>query len=470
MARRNNRSGLVSLSDLQGYGRRRPTSYSARAGGKNRDWFRIENASVQDGEDSDTAKIYIYDEIGFWGTDAQSFVEQISLINKDKIELHLNSPGGEIFDGIAIYNALKAHKATVTVIVDSLAASAASFIAQAGDKVIMNRAATMMIHDGSGLCWGTEQDMLDTADILGRLSNTIADIYAQRAGETQEFWRNVMRQEAWYNATEAVDAGLADEVVDNPAGDDAENKWDLSVFNYEGRESAPSPQQIRELVFANMARSKSGTPQNNEPSEADPSVTEPNVEPTPVEPTVPDAPVEPGTQETEPLSVEDPAPAGAPEGEPSNRAGVVLMVNGVPATSMAQVQAHINALEGAISEQRIQNRRDFVKNLCESNKIMASQVSALEEFALELSDKQYEKWCASWDAATSLGSLSKNVANNESVPEIQPGNSATDQTEDEIEIALGVVRMNKRANMPQDRLEKSPSYQKLVAANALDRL
>src|SRR6478672_11496126 len=110
----------------------------------NKDWFRIQNKA----DASDTTEVYIYDEIGFWGTTASDFVQQLAQITTDKIDLHLNSPGGEIFDGVAIYQSLKGHPATVNVYIDSLAASAASFIAQAGDNVFIGRNATMMIHDG----------------------------------------------------------------------------------------------------------------------------------------------------------------------------------------------------------------------------------------------------------------------------------------------------------------------------------
>src|SRR3546814_8990387 len=100
------------------------------------DWCRIENKK----SDKGSADIYIYDEIGFWGTTAQNFATQIADLDVDKFNLHINSPGGDMFDGIAIYNSLKNHKAKVTVYVDGLAASAASFIAQSGDEIIMGMA------------------------------------------------------------------------------------------------------------------------------------------------------------------------------------------------------------------------------------------------------------------------------------------------------------------------------------------
>src|SRR5690606_38136643 len=130
----------------------------------------------------------------------------------------------DVFDGVAIYNALRDHPADVAVRVDGLAASAASFIAQAGDKVTMNRGSQLMIHDAWGLCIGPAADMRETAALLDRVSDTIAGLYAARAGGTVEDWREAMLAESWYSAEEAVEANLADEVV--PAKGDSDQDDD----------------------------------------------------------------------------------------------------------------------------------------------------------------------------------------------------------------------------------------------------
>src|SRR5690606_8034659 len=103
------------------------------------------------------------------------------------------------------------HQAHVTVIVDSLAASIASVIAMAGDRVVMAKNATMMIHDGHGLSIGNAADMREMADLLDKVSDNIASVYAERAGGDVAEWRERMRAETWYSADEAVSAGLADE-------------------------------------------------------------------------------------------------------------------------------------------------------------------------------------------------------------------------------------------------------------------
>ena len=147
------------------------------------DWYRIENNS------SATAKVYIYDEIGYVGVSAQDFVRDLNEVKASKIELHIDSPGGDVFDGIAIYNVIKDHPADVTVIVDGIAASAASFIAQAGDKIVMNRNSSMMIHDAHGLAIGNSKDMAELAGLLDKASDNIASIYAERCGMPAEHWR-----------------------------------------------------------------------------------------------------------------------------------------------------------------------------------------------------------------------------------------------------------------------------------------
>ena len=193
------------------------------------DWYRIEN------RDNGPAQVMIYDEIGYFGVTAQDFIKDLAAIT-GPIELHLNTPGGEVFDGIAIYNSLK-QRGDVTVIVDSLAASIGSVIAMAGGKVIMARNSTMMIHDGFGLCVGNAADMLETAKLLDKTSDNIASIYADRTGKPAGHWREQMRAETWLSAEETVAAGLADEVQGAKAV--PENSWDLSIFGARKPEAAP---------------------------------------------------------------------------------------------------------------------------------------------------------------------------------------------------------------------------------------
>jgi ATP-dependent protease ClpP protease subunit len=157
--------------------------------------------------------------IGDWGVSAQEFVDQLRGV-AGPIDLHVNCEGGEVFDGIAIYGALARYPGQVTAYVDSLAASAASFIVQAAGRRVMARNARMMIHDAHGLCIGNAAVMQEMAALLDDLSDNIADIYAHRGGGTVAEWRARMQGGAdgtWYTAQAAVDAGLADEVAETPA-------------------------------------------------------------------------------------------------------------------------------------------------------------------------------------------------------------------------------------------------------------
>jgi ATP-dependent Clp endopeptidase proteolytic subunit ClpP len=210
-----------------------------------RTWFKVSNA---EGADGAPARLDIYDEIGWFGVTASAFVEELNGITADAIELHINSPGGDVYDGIAIYNAILDHDAKVEVRVDGLAASAASFIAQAGDRVVMGRNSEMMIHDAIGLTVGNAADHRVMAEMLDGASDNLAAIYASRAGNGGvKSWRKRMEDETWYSAEEAVAAGLADAVLATPrrrgeAAASAEPRWDLSVFQHSSRADAPAPE------------------------------------------------------------------------------------------------------------------------------------------------------------------------------------------------------------------------------------
>lgn len=186
-------------------------------------WYRVQNVSA------DTVEVAIYDEIGYWGVTASDFVAELQGIDTKNITLRVNSPGGDVFDGLAILNSLRNHPATVNVMVDGLAASAASFIAMAGDSVTMAPNSMMMIHEASGLCMGNAVDMRELADLLDKTSANIADIYARRSGRPADEHRAAMRTETWYSDQEAVDAGLADSVLGSDAK--ADNKTASATIN-----------------------------------------------------------------------------------------------------------------------------------------------------------------------------------------------------------------------------------------------
>ena len=194
-------------------------------------------------DDDGVAEIRLYDPIDswgeWWGMSAKEFAATLDGLDVEEIRLLINSPGGEVFEGIAIANTIRNHPAKVTAVVEGLAASAASFIAVAADELVMARNSELMIHDAWGLVVGNSDDMTKMADLLDHLSDNIADMYAAKAGGTVADWRAAMKAETWYSAAEAVEAGLADRVAE-----DVKPKalaHDLSIFTYAGRANAPAP-------------------------------------------------------------------------------------------------------------------------------------------------------------------------------------------------------------------------------------
>ncbi len=179
-------------------------------------WYKIANKSAA------VAEVFVYDEIGYFGITAADFARDLQAITAPRINLRLNSPGGEVFDGIACYEALRRHPATVTSYIDGLAASIASVIAMAGDRRVIARNGTVMVHDASGLAIGPAADMRELADLLDKMSDNIADVYTQRAGGTVKKWREAMLAETWYVGAEAVAAGLATELATDQDADEWE--------------------------------------------------------------------------------------------------------------------------------------------------------------------------------------------------------------------------------------------------------
>ncbi|GAA1714524.1 head maturation protease, ClpP-related [Brachybacterium phenoliresistens] len=203
--------------------------------------------TATEGADAGTAVMRIYDPIDSWGEwfglSAKEFGAALDSLPDDveHIELHLNSPGGEVHEGLAILNQLRQHKASVTVVVDGLAASAASFIAMGADKVLVAPNAELMIHNAWAVAIGDTDDLRKAADDLSRINTNLARIYQGRAGGTVDDWLEAMAVETWYSDEEAVAAGLADAILDQEPETTAEARFNLGVFAHAGRAAAPSP-------------------------------------------------------------------------------------------------------------------------------------------------------------------------------------------------------------------------------------
>lgn len=156
------------------------------------------------------AEVLIYDEIGAYGVSAKGFLAELGALPGDApIDLRLNSPGGSVFDAVAIYNALTRHAGAVTVWIDGIAASAASYVAMAGDEIVMPENAFLMIHDPSGIAMGTAADMRDMASALDKMAASMTRGYAAKAGKPEAEIAALMAAETWFDAKDALELGLA---------------------------------------------------------------------------------------------------------------------------------------------------------------------------------------------------------------------------------------------------------------------
>lgn len=189
-------------------------------------WYQIQNKA------NNAAEILIYDEIGYWDINAKDLARDLKDIgNVSNIDVRINSPGGSVFDGTAIYNLLKNHNAEVTVYIDGLAASIASVIAMAGDKIVMAENALMMIHNPWSGVWGEADDMRKEAEVLDKIKDSIIATYVSRTGKTADELSAMMDEETWLDATEAVELGFADETT--------EPRLEAAKFNPETVNSLP---------------------------------------------------------------------------------------------------------------------------------------------------------------------------------------------------------------------------------------
>jgi ATP-dependent protease ClpP protease subunit len=218
-----------------------------------RSWYRITNTA------DDEAEVMLYDEIGgWWGANAVDLIAELKQVTAPRMRVRINSPGGSVFEGIAIANALRSHPAAVTVQIDGIAASIASVIAMAGDRVEMAPNTMLMIHDAAGMCFGPASEMEEMAELLDLISDNIADAYAARAGGTRDQWRARMRAETWYLPEDAVEAGLVDEATQAPKQGQAQpaegaepdieepemrRRFDFAAYGYAGpdRPAPPKP-------------------------------------------------------------------------------------------------------------------------------------------------------------------------------------------------------------------------------------
>ncbi len=185
------------------------------------DWYEIKAASDEETE------ILIYDYIGWPFNDAGDFVRALAAMTAKSITVRINSPGGDVFDALAIFNALKGYSGKIITKIEALAASAASFIALAGKEVQAYQNAMFMIHEPLVYTAGNQYDLREVADILGKVSDNMVDIYAQESNAGKREIRDMMKAETWMTAKEAKEKGFVDTIIDGKA---VKAQFDLSVF------------------------------------------------------------------------------------------------------------------------------------------------------------------------------------------------------------------------------------------------
>ncbi|KVN36786.1 hypothetical protein WJ63_35080 [Burkholderia pyrrocinia] len=191
------------------------------------------------------ATIYLYDVIAaddWWGgVSASSFVQQLAAITAPTIHLRINSPGGDVFEARAMAQAIREHASSIIAHVDGNAASAATFLAIACEKVIMAEGAMFMIHRGSCLAWGTGDDLRSTAELLDKVDASIVASYAKKTGQSDEDIVAWMEAETWFSADEAVEFGFADELAGTDVPENS-SRWNLSAYaNHPTARTEPAP-------------------------------------------------------------------------------------------------------------------------------------------------------------------------------------------------------------------------------------
>lgn len=205
---------------------------------------------------AETDELYIYGVIGDWfdELEGKQLVDKINSYSGDLV-IHLNSPGGNVFDGIAVHNAIKARKGNTEIIVDGIAASIASVIAMAADKLTMAEGSFLMIHNAWSVAIGDSAEMRKMADTLDKVSGEIRGFYKRKTGIDESNLQTMMDAETWLTAKEAKDQGFADKILEDEAEIDA--SLDLSPFSNVPRAlkaavKGDKPKTIRD--FENLLR------------------------------------------------------------------------------------------------------------------------------------------------------------------------------------------------------------------------
>jgi|TARA_R100000278_G_scaffold33166_1_gene30143 ATP-dependent Clp endopeptidase proteolytic subunit ClpP len=188
----------------------------------NNKWYNIQGKATDA-----VAEIYIFDEIGAYGITAQDFIAEMKEYKDTPVNLRINCIGGDVFDGMAMYNIIKKREAKTTAYIEGIAASMGSVIALAADEVVMAENSLFMIHNAWGGAMGGAEDMRKTASVLEKISNEIANIYKRKTRLSLDRITDMMDEETWLNAEEAYELGFIDSISDSIK---VAAKYDVSKF------------------------------------------------------------------------------------------------------------------------------------------------------------------------------------------------------------------------------------------------
>lgn len=200
----------------------------------------------------DLAHLYVYDVIDpYWGANAGDLIKALAQVSGRDVALHINSPGGDVFESLAMASAIAAHTGKVTAYIDGLAASAATSLALAASEVVMVEGGLFMIHNAWTMAWGNKTELRATADLLDKVDSSIVATYARKTGAEDAQIVTWMDAETWFTAQEALDAGFVDQVSVPSQAAGTQNsaaRWNLSAYA-----NAPKPQQPAPPSAADIA-------------------------------------------------------------------------------------------------------------------------------------------------------------------------------------------------------------------------
>lgn len=180
---------------------------------------------------SEAADVYLYDAIDpYWGISAQTFAETLAAITAPVLNLHINSPGGDVFEARAMVAAIRNYPGKVVAHIDGLAASAATYVALAASEVRMNAGAFLMIHNAWTIAFGNASDLLAMAALLEKIDGTIIADYTRKTGKDEATLRAWMAAETWFTADEAKAEGFID-AIDNAADPQPTDRWNMAAFD-----------------------------------------------------------------------------------------------------------------------------------------------------------------------------------------------------------------------------------------------